>query len=228
MKLFSPRLTLSLIVILTTPLCIANCSLSQQKKKKVNYQRFVSIVIPQCKRLHDSAVVLGKALAETGEAFGSVYDSKGEAEAFKRADEMCKKANMILSDSSLYRFSMRESLAQFGGDSLLDSTLANLERAQAALDAFAENALKTRKKANLLVNRPNSSDMGDMVRLKAARDICEELLLHYLVWVEDDCAWLVSNRNLHDDLSYLDPVTIAEQKGKPRPYHQFKKGLDSH
>jgi hypothetical protein len=146
-----------------------------------------------------------------------------DAELLRSFEDLCRTASGVVSDSSFDRASMRESLAQFVDDRLLDSTLSYLDQAQTALTLTALTFVDGGPRFKRYLKQPNNSDGVYLDESKKNREIYGKVFLNRLIWFNDNCEWLIAKYNLQYDKSYFDPVSIAEQKGKPFPHHRSKK-----
>lgn len=194
-----------------------NYSYSQQENKE-RQQIFLNIVTPRCRQLINQMASLEEGLT----AVRNVPNAS-DAEILRSVEDLCKTASDVVSDSSLDRASVRESLAQFVNDRLLDSTLSYLEQAHTALTLTASSIVDIGPRFERYLKQPNNTDGVYLENAQKNRKTYGEVFLDRLIWFNENCDWLIAKYNLQYDKSYFDPVSIAKQKGKPFPHHRFKK-----
>jgi hypothetical protein len=208
----------SFLFVLVLSLCFNSVSVSQQK---VKYQHFVYFITPYFVSFTKDYERLGIAEKEAKEICSK--NGRGEVSnslVIPKLDAW----NKVASEVESYSFSPsdRESLAQFVTDPLLNSSIDHFQEARSALSVSSSYSRKCSEKAREFDSYWSVSEQDKFKddSQKAYQSLV--LAINEDVYVLDNCNWLIAKYNLQYDKSFVnfDPIEIARQKGRTRPYHR--------
>jgi len=216
------------LFVLILSLCFTSVSVSQQK---VKYQHFINIMSPYFVSFVNDYSRLLKASKEAKEVFSKRMRG---VEPSSLDIQIIDGWNKVASEVGSYTFSPsdRESLAQFVSDPLLNSTIDHFQEARTALSLSSSYEKECSVEAKDFIT--NYSNWSVSKEDKLTSDLQQDyqsfmLAINEDVYVLDNCYWLIAKYNLQYDKSLtsregvviFDPIEIARQKGRTRPYHRY-------